>query len=171
MWYFVAGSFWPIPFTQVMTEQKIYILTGPVRTGKTTRLVNWSEKRSDVFGILTPVIEQKRVFMDAHTRDQFPMEAGENESEVLEVGRFRFSKQSFYRAATIIREGLNKDGWLIIDEIGPLELAEKGFYEITRLALDSDRRKLLLVVREGLVEDVKLFFKIRSTELFDPSSA
>ncbi len=39
---------------------KIYILTGPVNSGKTTKLMNWVEKKSNVGGILTPVVDGKR---------------------------------------------------------------------------------------------------------------
>ena len=72
---------------------KIFILTGPVQTGKTTSLIKWTEKRNDVYGILTPVVDGKRMFMNVQARQLFYMEATEEETEVLTVGRFIFSKK------------------------------------------------------------------------------
>jgi len=78
-----------------MSERSIYILTGKIQSGKTTALMKWAASRNDVFGIFTPVIDGKRFFMDAHTHDQFKMEADKTEKEALSVGRFNFSKDSF----------------------------------------------------------------------------
>ena len=143
-----------------MPEPGVYILTAPVQTGKTTSLVNWSAKRNDVYGILTPIVDGKRVFMNAHTKEQFPMEAIEGEKEVLTVGRFIFSKRNFDKAIQIIREAIDKKKWLIIDEIGPLELQGRGFHDILREVLLKRKGNLLLVVREGLAEKVQQYFEI-----------
>lgn len=138
----------------------IYILTAPVRSGKTTSLVSWSEKRNDVHGILTPVVDGKRVFMDAHTRRLFLMEAKEGETEVFAVGKFVFSKTNFEKAIQIIRNAIHKDGWLVIDEIGPLELRGEGFHDVLKEVLSQRPERILLMVREGLAERVKEHFNI-----------
>src|SRR5258705_6774485 len=54
---------------------RFFILTGPIQTGKTTSLVKWSEKRNDVYGILTPIVNGKRNFMNVQARHLFDMEA------------------------------------------------------------------------------------------------
>jgi nucleoside-triphosphatase THEP1 len=145
-----------------MPEKRIYIFTGAIQTGKTTSLAEWSGKRPDVFGILTPVVNGKRVFMNAHTLEQFPMEASAGEAQVLTVGRFIFSMANFEIAAQIIREAIQKEGWLVIDEIGPLELKEKGFSEVLKEAIAAANKKqnLLLVIRESLVKEVIEYFHI-----------
>jgi nucleoside-triphosphatase THEP1 len=151
---------------------RFFILTGPVQTGKTTSLVKWSEKRDDVFGILTPVVnalpagssvQGKRTFMDAHARHLFDMEATENEKERLFVGRFIFSKISFDKAIQVIRNAKDKNGWLVIDEIGPMELRGDGFREVLKevIASGNEKQKIVLVVREGLVDEVKESFQIK----------
>ncbi|HEY6062429.1 MAG TPA: nucleoside-triphosphatase [Chitinophagaceae bacterium] len=142
----------------------IYILSAPIQSGKTTSLINWSATRNDVYGILTPVINGKRIFMNAHTREQFPMEAG-GEEEVLAIGRFIFSKAGFDKAIQIIRNAMNTEGWLVIDEIGPLELEGKGFYDIVNEILMLRKNKMILVVRSGLAEKVKALFMINATEV------
>jgi nucleoside-triphosphatase THEP1 len=136
----------------------ILLFTAPIQTGKTTSLINWSAARNDVHGILTPVVEGKRVFMNAETREQFPMEATDLSTslstDIITVGRFAFSKTGFDKAIQIIRDSFNNKGWLIIDEIGPLELKGLGFFDVLKDTLSVRREKILLVVREGITEQV-----------------
>jgi nucleoside-triphosphatase THEP1 len=136
----------------------IYIFTAPIGYGKTTALLQWAGKRNDVYGILTPVMNDTRVFMDAHTKEQFAMEATGAEETIM-VGRFIFSKTNFEKAIQIIRNAIHKDGWLVIDEIGPLELRGEGFHDVLKEVLIAREEKIILVVREGLCEKVKEQFE------------
>ena len=151
---------------------KFFILTGPVETGKTTSLVKWSENRDDVFGILTPVVNGKRTFMNVHARHLFDMEATEEEKEIVTVGRFIFSKINFDRAMQIIRSAKDKNGWLIIDEIGPMELRGEGFREVLKeiIASGNEKQKIILVVREGLVDKVKESFQLKDAVVINKAS-
>ncbi len=151
--------------TEKEKQQKIYILTAPVQTGKTTALINWSATRNDVYGILTPVVNGKRFFMNAHTREQFPMEAAESETDILTVGRFIFSKPGFDKAIQIILDAINKKGWLVIDEIGPMELRGEGFRDILKEVLAIRKGKIVLVVRDGLMDKVKEQFITQQAEI------
>ena len=139
----------------------IFVLTAPVQSGKTTSLINWSANREDVYGILTPVVNGKRVFMNAHTIEQFPMEANEGGEEILTVGKFVFSQTNFNKAIQIIDNAIYKSGWLIVDEIGPLELRGEGFAEVVKEVLAQRNEKTLLVVREGLAQQVKAYFNLQ----------
>lgn len=141
-------------------RRRVFILTRPVRTGKTGSLISWSEKHSNIYGILTPVIDGRRLFMDVHTRRQLPMEAAAGETDTLTVGRYLFSRQAFEEARQIIRGAIARPGWLVIDEVGPLELRGEGFAAVLREALERqpEEQTILLVVREGLVEQVREAF-------------
>ena len=140
----------------------ITILTASIQSGKTTSLISWSEKRDDVYGILTPVINGTRVFMNANTKEQFPMEANTDEAETLHVGKFVFSKSGFEKAIQLISDAMQNKGWLIIDEIGPLELKGEGFAGILKEVLIKRKENILIVVREGLLEQVKNHFTIKA---------
>ncbi|MEO5564655.1 MAG: nucleoside-triphosphatase [Chitinophagaceae bacterium] len=144
--------------------RQIVILTAPVQTGKTTALVIWSQERTDVTGILSPVIDGKRFFMNAKSREVFAMEATPGESAVLIVGKFAFSKKGFEKATQVIYTGMTKQGWLVIDEIGPMELNNEGFCEVLKkvLAEGYEKQTILLVVREGLANEVKKVFGINN---------
>lgn len=139
----------------------IFILAAPIRSGKTTSLIKWSAGRNDVHGILTPLVDGKRVFMNVWTKEQWPMEATGDEEKLL-VGRFQFSKAGFEKAIDIIKNAIDENGWLIIDEIGPLELRGEGFHDVLKEILGKRKENILLVVREGLAKQVKDHFA------FDP---
>lgn len=139
----------------------IILLTAPIGSGKTTSLIQWSDE-NNVCGILTPVVAGKRFFMNAATKEQFPMEASGGE-ETLSVGKFVFSKAGFEQAVLIIRDAIHQEGWLIIDEIGPLELRGEGFHDIVKEVLAKRKEKIILVVREGLAQQVKDHFGIEAT--------
>lgn len=144
----------------------IFILTAPVQSGKTTSLLKWSAQRNDVQGILTPVIADKRVFLNVATKEQFAMEAT-GEEEVMTVGKFVFSKTAFDKATQVIRDAVDKEGWLVIDEIGPLELRGEGFCDVFKEVLTKRKKKLLLVIREGIVNKVIEKFSVIGSEIIN----
>lgn len=130
----------------------VYILSAAKGSGKTYSLMKWSEKRKDVHGILSPVIDGKRMFLDIDSRELFPMEALPGEKETLQVGKYIFSRKSFDRAIAILEEARHKPGWLIIDEAGPLELRGEGLHEVLLRSLKRNGNSLI-VVRDGLEKD------------------
>lgn len=85
-------------------------------------------------------------------------------TDVITVGRFVFSKKEFEKAIQVIRDAINKNGWLVIDEIGPMELRGEGFCDVLKEVLMLRKEKILLVVREGMAEQVKKYFNIDETE-------
>lgn len=158
-----------------MKAGNIFILSGEINSGKTTRLVQWMENRTDVAGILTPKINGERVFQDAASRQTWPMEASENEEQLL-VGRYRFSAAGFQKALPVLESALVNPAirFLVIDEIGPLELRNEGFAAFLQTALSSietqPEKNLILVIRNSLVESVLDHFQIRDSLDFDPGN-
>jgi nucleoside-triphosphatase THEP1 len=142
-------------------DGKVYILTGDIRSGKTTGLSAWIKTVSTAGGILSPIINGKRVFMDVSTGSTFQMESGDHDVDPLEIGRYKFSRAAFNNAAEVIDKAIAHNDWVIIDEVGPLELKQEGFYPTVVNALEHSK-SAILVVRSSLVEDVKSFFGIEN---------
>lgn len=151
-----------------MMKPEVFILSGPIQSGKTTRLIKWCEGRNDVTGILTPEVDGKRFFFDIETKNLFLMEAREDEGNILSIGKYKFSKSAFERASQILLNAINKNsGWIIIDEVGPLELKGEGFSEvIKKLFLIPSELNIILVVRENLFDTVLQYFNIKEYRLF-----
>ncbi len=150
-----------------MAVSEIFIISGLVDSGKTTSILNWKKGRN-VSGILTPKIDGKRMFMDAKSEELFSMEAATNE-EMITVGKYQFSKTAFERANQIILNAKDspETDWLLIDELGPLELEGEGFAKAFKaILLDRRELKLMLVIRESLLTKVTDYFGIGQYQLF-----
>lgn len=148
----------------------IRILSGPIGSGKTTRLIAWAAGRPDVAGVVSPVVAGHRMFRDLRSGLQWPMEAAADEPDALVVGRYRFRRAAFAAAASWVDAGLVDPAvaWTVIDEIGPLELCGEGFAPLLRRALAERGPGLVLVIRQGLVASVTERFGIDASQPFDP---
>lgn len=138
----------------------IYILTGSIRSGKTTALMQWCVQKQNVSGILTPDVLEERMFFDIQTKEYFPMLAKQGE-EIVAIGKFNFSKSGFEKAIQNILSNNKTNNCLVIDEIGPLELKGEGFCSSLIQVLKTRNDKLVLVIREGLLDDVCNYFGIK----------
>jgi nucleoside-triphosphatase len=139
-------------------QYKVYILTGAIQTGKTTALQQWCSQRHDVSGVFTPVLNNKRFFVNIATQETFAMEAMEGEADVLKIGKFVFSTAAFAKANTLIAKA--NSNYVVIDEIGPLELMEQGLHYSFKNKLQNQASHIIVVVREGLVREVINHFNI-----------
>lgn len=134
----------------------VTILTGPVRTGKTTRLLEWARACGRVAGVAQPAGPEGRVFEDVSTGDRMALEPVGPGEAAQEVGRFRFRSEAFEWAEARLRAALAVGASMIlIDEVGPLELAGAGLRRSVDAAVAEHRGTLLLVVREALAERVR----------------
>ncbi|KAA3615094.1 MAG: hypothetical protein D8M58_11630 [Calditrichaeota bacterium] len=137
---------------------KLFVLTGPIQTGKTTRLVEWQRNRSDVDGILAPVIYGQRHLLHISSQEKRSLENPSKKKDQEKVGRFVFSKAVFkWAQEKLLNFNTLEYDWLIIDEIGPLELNRKGLEPSISSLLNKLATKdinILFVIREGLVEKV-----------------
>jgi molybdopterin synthase sulfur carrier subunit len=138
---------------------RIHILTGPVDSGKTTflrELLTGGAATGRACGYLS-----LRVLADGETDgydllsladgDIRPFLRRTGEPSWPRVGPYFLFPETLAAAERIIRE-CPPDGLLVVDEVGPLELAGGGVSTALRRALDGDGREIVLVIREGLVE-------------------
>ena len=150
----------------------LVVLTGPVRSGKTTRLATWVRARAaagePVAGILAPATTDERSLCSIATGECRVLTAAADVSDehLVAIGPHRFDGEVFDWARGVIAEaGAGsaaagsagpRPGWLVVDEVGPLELGGAGLEPAVRTAVTAalGRRasaRLLLVVRESLV--------------------
>lgn len=147
----------------------IYILTGPVRTGKTSALLEWSNNRLDVVGCLCPDDENgKRYFLNIKSEETHILELeSETESdEVVSIGPFHFLKKAFDKVNEYLIHLKDKSdySYLIIDELGKLELKNQGLHNAAKSLiphyLNKENIHLILIVRESLLEEVISYYNI-----------
>ncbi len=149
----------------------IYLFSRPVQSGKTTELAAWARCQNNVAGILMPDQLGKRWMLDLNANLSFEATCNDAkipEDELYSIGKFKFYKSAFDTANQILLTAFAQNpAWLIIDEVGKLELQGIGFYSslikmIAYYDTANTEKNLLLVVRDGLQESVPLFFGIKN---------
>ncbi len=157
----------------------IAIFTGPIRTGKTTALLS-AFPPGQSSGILQPVAGGSRRVLCLRSGQSRALEAGAAtpEQDQVRVGRFTFSASTLAWANTCVIDALGANAgerWIVIDEVGPLELRGAGIAPAVREAVSRAQSpggpRVLLVVRDGLVDAVCDTFGIagpRVLRLGDP---
>jgi nucleoside-triphosphatase THEP1 len=153
----------------------IHIITGSINSGKTTKLLSlYNElKAGDGFILPKAFIEgnytgQQIVRLStgigipfSFKKDYTP--AYWDEKYCLDV--YSFSHQGFEFATETVKDIVsNKVSPVFIDEIGPLELEDKGFFQLL-LQLLSEDHTMYISVREFLLENVIDKFEIKQYEI------
>ena len=148
-------------------SNKILILTAEKQTGKTTLLQQFCKDNNDVAGILTPIVNCKRVFYNIAGKEYFEMEANKAEAQLV-IGKYIFSAAGFKKANDMLTQESKRNdiNYLIIDEIGPLETKyQQGFYTtLITLLKSSFNYNLLLVVRPSLIEEALSYTAVNKQE-------
>ncbi|MEM9980899.1 MAG: nucleoside-triphosphatase [Bacteroidota bacterium] len=135
----------------------IYLLTGPIGTGKTTQLTKWVAQQQQVAGILAPVRAGKRHLQDITSGEAKILEASPTTQQKIQVGRYTFDEAVFAWARVCLQEAIEKlPRYLIIDEIGKLELRQEGLEPAVTEVLQAYQQQvsfdLILVIRDTLLE-------------------
>lgn len=136
---------------------KIYILSAPIQTGKTTALTQWISNKSNITGFLTPDKDGKRKFLSLDTLEYFDFQKElKTEEHDIEIGRFVFDGNIFTQAQIILKQAVTSQAsWIVVDEVGKLELEDKGYEPALTLMLEALKqmpdKKILLVVRDTLL--------------------
>lgn len=154
----------------------LYILHGPIRTGKTTALLQWVEANKECAGILTPDRGSVRWLLRLSDRSWHPFEVTDDSSDIIEVGKFRFHAEAFRTARQEIRDAiLGQPQWIIVDEVGKLEMRGKGLEPVVTELIQAHQSgkfqgNVLLVIREELLEPALEKWNIRKWESFSAIS-
>lgn len=151
-----------------MVTPKIKIVTGRVQSGKTTSLFKFISENKDTDGILSPIVNNKRMLYHISTKTIKEFEAEKHSTDIVSVGKYRFLSDSFDWANQKIIESFNSSvKYIIIDEIGKLELRGEGLHksaqEIIKEIKNSDKI-LILVIRDYLLDEILKYYNITEHE-------
>ncbi|MBI1933878.1 MAG: hypothetical protein HYS24_15205 [Ignavibacteriales bacterium] len=150
-------------------NKQIKIVTGKVHTGKTTRLFAFVNSHKSVDGILVPVIHDKRMIYNISSKELKQLEVDNNSNKCISVGKYNFLNESFSWANKKLIDGFSKNPeWIILDEIGKLELEKKGLFESADFILTNFRNtktNIIFVIRDYLLDAVLKSFKLNENEI------
>ena len=146
----------------------IYILSGDIRSGKTTALLNWVNEHEDVDGLLCPDCDNgKRYFLKIKPKEQFELEVESESEATITIGPFHFLKSAFENANDYLLEANDKRDfkYLVIDELGKLELRNLGLHDSSEHLIpkfiNKNQQHLILVVRTSLLEEIINHYQIK----------
>lgn len=149
-------------------NNKIHIVTGKIQSGKTTRLFEFIKDHKLVDGLLAPIVNDKRKLFHIYSKELKELEVSYADTSTISVGKYRFLKETFVWGNTKLIESYNRvPEWLIIDEIGKLELIGKGLDPAVHQIINSTNNstKIVLVIRDYLLDEVIKRYNLSSSQL------
>lgn len=145
-------------------EVRLYFLTGPVHSGKTSLLdsLGREAERSSVRfqGYLSPAVweEGKHIGYDLLTLPErllFPFLRKGGLPNRPSAGPYYLDPEALDAALGLIRAGAAAP-LLIVDEIGPLELEGKGVWPALEEVFARPPEKMLLTIRDSLIDPFRV---------------
>jgi len=157
---------------------KLRIISGEIRSGKTTYLKNLIKKLKEdnpdtcIGGIIAYGIDLdgKRIgfeIEDVRTGGKVVLSNNIKEEGDTKVGRFYFKKEGMAFGKKAIKSAIDNCDILIIDEIGPFEVKGKGWYELISLAIQKDNLDMIWVVRKSQLENVLKLWNHTNVEIIE----
>jgi nucleoside-triphosphatase THEP1 len=159
------------------SANRIFIVTGSVGEGKTTFAKNliefFREKNIRTVGIIS-----ERVMTGSLTTgyDLVNIETGEKkvflrqneECGSEKIGRFAICPEGLAMGRAALNSPIPKENRIIIiDEVGLLELHDKGWSECIKKLLQGKGNSILLSVRDKFVNEVKIKFDLEDAIIFN----
>jgi nucleoside-triphosphatase THEP1 len=138
----------------------VFILSGPVHGGKTTflerSLARWAACGLACGGFLSLAVTDANGakgydLLELKTGCRHPYLRREGKPDVERIGPFFFVPETLELARTIVR-GADAHELLVVDEVGPLELRGGGLWPALREVVAEPARRILLVIREEILE-------------------
>ena len=146
-----------------MASKRHIFITGPINSGKTTMLYALCS-RIDSAGYSIGGVIQVLPLPHAEKRDVSLSDQGTGEVRKLmqleaqdgwiSFGRFYYDRATFTWAAEKIEQFMASSDYMIIDEIGPIEMQDDGLHKIYQKVLKSFHGTVITVVRENLLDTV-----------------
>lgn len=153
-------------------KPNIYILSKAIQTGKTTELLQWCHTQNEVAGILTPDVNGSRKLYDIGLKQYFDFETKEalTTDDITAIGKFNFYTSVFEQAQHIMGNS-TQSKYLVIDEIGRLELNEQRGLEptlskvIAQYVNRSVTGTLVLVIRDYLLDNCIEKYQLQEAQI------
>jgi nucleoside-triphosphatase THEP1 len=149
---------------KINSNPRVYIISGKISAGKTTftkkLAVELKRHNVRVGGIIS-----EKVVSDSQVIGYDLIDIETNDSEIFlrrsddvvkeRIGRFGIFAGGIERGIAILTRVKQSDNSIvIIDEVGALELGDKGWSGCLEEILKSSNKQLLIIVRENLLEEV-----------------
>jgi nucleoside-triphosphatase THEP1 len=150
-------------------SEMIYIITGAVKSGKSTKLLQLFHQNKTGDGFYNRKIFSDSIYIGQEmvhltTGSTCPFSYRLEHVPILWDEVFTYQDYSFSRAGLlfcrdVVNNSINNSEPFYIDEIGPLELQEKGLYQDFQKLIQT-KKDIYVVIRNRCLSDVLAKFKI-----------
>lgn len=159
-------------------KNKITIISGETRSGKTTYLKNLIEKLKSndenikIGGIIAHGIDKNGDRLgfeieDIKTGNKYLLSNSTREVGDIKVGKYFFKQKGIKLGKDILNQAIQDSNLLIIDEIGHFELKGKGWFDEIETAMQIPSLDMIWVVRKSLLEKVLKLWQHSNVEVID----
>lgn len=139
----------------------VVVLSGPLHSGKTNflrrALARWQERGRQVSGYLSIAVTgdsgTEYDMLDLRDGRLRPFLTRKPLTGAESCGPFYFIPEALEQARAIIAAARPEE-LLVVDEVGPLELAGGGVWRALEAVISRPGLRLLVVVREDLLDEV-----------------
>lgn len=130
--------------------------------------MNWISFKKNADGILQPVVNGKRCLYHISSKTLIQLEE-EDEIEPIIVGKYRFRKKAFEWTNKKLIESINKNyDWIVVDEIGLLELRGEGLDKSIKILLQkASTVNIVFVIRKSLLNNALDYYKIYEYKILE----
>lgn len=158
---------------EVNKDQKIIIISGKPQQGKTTFLstvISQLQKENvEIDGIVAKGIDKDGIrlgfdLQHIKTKTVYSLSRITPNPTFEQYGRYYFDPSVFQKVNSILKK--TKASFIVIDEIGPLELEEKGWSSAIENLLTSNT-PMIWVVRKSILGRVLNHWHITQAQVFD----
>lgn len=171
--HLVAQAEWRLmQIEQQKTNGRVFIISGKIADGKTTFAEKYTqqliERGQTVKGFTAPRMMANNETVGYFIKDvsnnkliEFLNTKG-NDKQQPKIGKFFINTVAHKQGIKILSNAIEKQpDWIVIDEIGRLELAGKGWAKCLEKVITQTNSKVLLAVRDEFVNEVASEFKFQ----------
>jgi nucleoside-triphosphatase THEP1 len=160
-----------------LLKPQVVIITGEIQQGKTTftqKIVkNLNEQKIRIAGFFSVGINDNETrtgfnLVDIGTSRQIELCSDTRDDKRLKLSRFYFNQEALALGNEILNvNNLIDKQLIVVDEIGPLELHDKGWSRAIEHLTRSSTIPQLWVVRKSLVQKISRRWNIGNAYVFD----
>ncbi|MBN1650134.1 MAG: hypothetical protein JW857_02330 [Bacteroidales bacterium] len=146
-----------------MNATQVYILSGAQGEGKTKRCIELvqqlKESGKSVGGIVAPGFWDNNTrsafeLVDVSTLKKMPFAQRDCWKNWIKLKGFYFNPSTIEKGKTILKQAVNQNDWIVLDEIGKLDIEGHLWGPIFGELIQIPDKKWILCVRNSFVNDV-----------------
>ncbi len=149
----------------ISMKNKLTIISGDTRSGKTTYLKKLIHKLLEenpdliIGGLIAHGIDKNRERLGFEIENILSGEKvllcdNIHQKGDLRIGKYYFKQSGLEFGRKSLNEAISKSDLLVIDEIGPMELKGKGWFNEIESAFKKDNLDMIWIVRKSILDKV-----------------